>query len=322
MSDELLIAGSESAVTRASPKRESGDARRIDWSYAGGIAALHLLALLAFVPWLFSWTGVLLVPIGMYTFGTLGINVGLHRLLTHRSLACPRWLERTLVLLGTCGFMDSPAYWVAVHRRHHQFADEERDPHSPIESFFWSHLGWYMVKVEPERRAELVQRYAKDVLRDPLYALLERNGNWLLPIAVSWLLLFAGGWGAALAAGAGTIEAVQLGASVLVWGGFVRGVVVFHITMSVNSFTHLWGYRSYHTDDNSRNNVFIGLLAAGEGWHNNHHADPRSARHGRRWWELDIAWLLIRLLERVGLARDVVMPSRHPAVQAAGRDLR
>ena len=161
MSDEPLIAGPESTVAHALLRREPDHVRRIDWSYAGGIALLHLLALLALVPWLFSWTGVLLVPIGMYTFGTLGINVGLHRLLTHRSLACPRWLERTLVLLGTCGWMDSPAYWVAVHRRHHQFADEEHDPHSPIESFFWSHLGWYMVKIDPERRAELVQRYAK-----------------------------------------------------------------------------------------------------------------------------------------------------------------
>jgi fatty-acid desaturase len=320
MSDEPLIVGPESAVAPALLRREPDHVRQVDWTYAGGIAALHLLALLAFVPWFFSWTGVLLVPIGMYTFGTLGINIGLHRLLTHRSLACPRWLERTLVLMGTCGWMDSPAYWVAVHRRHHQFADEERDPHSPIKSFYWSHLGWYMVKVDPERRAELVQRYARDVLRDPLYAFLERNGNWLLPIAVSWLLLFALGWGAALAAGAGTTGAVQFGASVLVWGGFVRGVVVFHITMSVNSFTHLWGYRSYHTNDNSKNNVFIGILAAGEGWHNNHHADPRSARHGRRWWELDIAWLLIRLLERAGLARDVVMPSPHPAAATAGQD--
>src|SRR5215813_11450934 len=103
MSDERLIAGSECAAAGTLPKRATDHAWRIDWSYAGGIAALHLLALLAFVPWLFSWTGVLLVPIGMYTFGTLGINVGLHRLLTHRSLACPRWLERTLVLMGTCG---------------------------------------------------------------------------------------------------------------------------------------------------------------------------------------------------------------------------
>jgi len=219
----LILAGRESAAAPALLRREPDHVRQIDWSYAGGIAVLHLLALLAFVPWFFSWTGVLLVPIGMYTFGTLGINIGLHRLLTHRSLACPRWLERTLVLMGTCGFMDSPAYWVAVHRRHHQFADEERDPHSPSESFFWSHLGWYLVKIDPARRAELVQRYARDILRDPLYAFLERNGNWLLPIVVSWLLLFALGWGAALAAGAGTAGAVQFGASVLVWGGFARG---------------------------------------------------------------------------------------------------
>src|SRR5262245_66504077 len=119
-----------------------------------------------------------------------------------------------------------------------------------------------MVKVDPERRAELVQRYAKEVLRDPLYAFLERNGNWLLPIAVSWLAFFTLGWGAALAAGAGTTDAIQFGASVLVWGGFVRGVVVFHITMSVNSFTHLWGYRSYQTNHNTTNNPLLALPPA------------------------------------------------------------
>ena len=102
----------------------------------------------------------------------------------------------------------------------------------------------------------------------------------------------------------------------------MRGVEVIHITMSVNSFTHLWGYRSFQTNDNSRNNVIIGILAAGEGWHNNHHADPRSARHGRRWWELDIAWLLIRLLELIGLARDIVMPSQHFGAPTAGQDRR
>ena len=120
MSDEPLIAGPESAVAPALLGGEGDHVRQIDCSYAGGIAVLHLLALLAFVPWLFSWTGVLLVPIGMYTFGTLGINIGLHRLLTHRSLACPRWLERVLSVLGVCCWQGTPISWVAVHRMHHQ----------------------------------------------------------------------------------------------------------------------------------------------------------------------------------------------------------
>ncbi len=131
----------------------------------------------------------------------LGICVGFHRLLTHRSFACPRWLERTFVLLGTCCVMESPPYWVAVHRRHHQFADEEPDPHSPLKSFFWSHFGWYMVRIDPARRAELLQRYAKDVMRDPLYAFLEHNHNWVALIVLSWLAFFGIGWGAGAGAG-------------------------------------------------------------------------------------------------------------------------
>jgi fatty-acid desaturase len=291
---------------------------RIDWLYAGGVGVLHLVALLAFLPWFFSWTGVLLVPLGMYVFGTLGVCVGFHRLLTHRSLSCPCWLERTLVLLGTCCVMDSPAYWVAIHRRHHQFADDERDPHRPLDSFLWSHFGWYMVKVDPRQRAELVRRYAKDVMRDPLYAWLE-HGNWLIVIAVSWLAFFGGGCGAALVLGVSMADAIQFGLSVTVWGVFVRSVEVFQATMCVNSVTHLWGYRNYPTKDNSKNNFCVAMITTGEGWHNNHHADPHSARHGHRWWELDIAWLSIRLLERFGLAREVVLPSPHLAMTGTCR---
>jgi len=286
---------------------------QIDWYYAGGVALLHLLALLALLPWFFSWTGVLLVPVGMYVFGTIGTCVGFHRLLTHRSFSCPRWLERTVVLLGTCCMMESPPYWVAVHRCHHQFADAERDPHCPLKSFFWSHFGWYVIRTDPEKRIEFIQRYAKDIMRDPLYALLEWNHNWVAVVVLSWVAFFVGGWGTALITGASMEEAIQFGASVLVWGVFVRSVEVFQATMCVNSVTHLWGYRNYKTSDNSKNNFFVGIVTTGEGWHNNHHADPRSARHGHSWWEPDIVWLTIRLLERIGLAHDVVMPSSNLA---------
>jgi fatty-acid desaturase len=308
MSGDFRVADATSALGSERPRYESDRAAQIDWFYPGAVIGFHLLALLAVFPWFFSWSGLVLALLGIYVFGTLGINVGFHRLLTHRSFSCPRWLERTFVLLGTCCVMESPAYWVAVHRRHHQFADEERDPHSPLRSFFWSHFGWYMVRVDPTGRAELLQRYAKDVMRDPLCAFLERNLHWVALIALSWLAFFVAGWGAALAMGASASDAVQFGASVLVWGVFVRTAAVFEITMCVNSITHLWGYRNYATNDNSRNNVLIGILAAGEGWHNNHHADPGAARLGHFWWELDIAWLVIAVLERIGLAWDVVRP--------------
>lgn len=286
---------------------------RFDWYYVVGVAGIHLAALLALLPWFFSWTGVLLVPVGMYLFGTIGICVGFHRLLTHRSFSCPRWLERTFVLLGTCCLMESPAYWVAVHRQHHQFADDDRDPHSPGKNFFWSHVGWCLVRVDPKQRAELLQRYAKDVMRDPLYAVLEYNHNWVGLVVASWISFFAAGWGAGLALGWSSHDAIQFGASVLVWGVFLRSVEVFQATMCVNSITHLWGYRNYETADNSKNNVLVAMITTGEGWHNNHHADPRSARHGHSGWELDIAWLTIRLLERLGLAWDIARPSAHLA---------
>jgi stearoyl-CoA desaturase (delta-9 desaturase) len=262
------------------------------------------------VPWFFSWVGVILVPVGMYVFGTLGVCIGFHRLLTHRSLSCPRWLERTLVLFGSCCVMESPPYWVAVHRRHHQFADQEGDPHSPLRSFLWSHFGWYLYRCDPTYRRELIGRYAKDVMRDPLYRFLEWNHNWVGLAVLSWVMFFAAGWGVSLLFGATMDEALQMGASVLIWGVFVRSVEVFQATMCVNSITHRWGYRNYDTADNSRNNFLVGLLATGEGWHNNHHADPRSARQGHRWWELDVSWLTIVALERLGLARNVVRPSR------------
>jgi stearoyl-CoA desaturase (delta-9 desaturase) len=308
MSDKLIGAEFDKVIESAHLP-ESNEPWQLDWYYVGGVALLHLVALLAFMPWFFSWTGVLLVPAGMYVFGTIGTCLGFHRLLTHRSFSCPRWFERTVVLLGTCCMMESPPYWVAVHRYHHQYADAERDPHCPVKSFFWSHLGWFLIRIDPERRTDLIQRYAKDIVRDPLYAFLEYNHNWVGLVVLSWVAFFVCGWGIALATGESMADAIQFGASVLVWGVFVRSVEVFQATMCVNSVTHLWGYRNYETNDNSKNNFLLAVVTTGEGWHNNHHAFPRSARHGHSWWELDIVWLTIRLLRWIGLARNVVMPT-------------
>jgi stearoyl-CoA desaturase (delta-9 desaturase) len=171
--------------------------------------------------------------------------------------------------------------------------------------------------MDPIRRAELLERYAKDVMREPLYASLERDFNWVKLIVISWLVFFGAGSTVALAMGESTPAAFQFGASVLIWGAFVRTAIVFQITMCVNSIAHRWGYRNYATNDNSTNNFLIGVLTNGEGWHNNHHADPCSARHGHFWWELDVAWLTIRLFQRIGLARGVNMPS--PCLAVVGR---
>jgi fatty-acid desaturase len=276
---------------------------RID---ATGIAAIHLIALLAFVPWFFSWTGTALALLGLYVFGTLGISLCFHRMLTHRSVVCPRWLEHSLAILGLCCVQDTPARWVGIHRRHHEHADEQPDPHSPLASFLWAHIGWMLFRNRELTRIRLVSRYAKDVMRDPFYVKLEQNFRWVRVVLISWLGFFASAFLVELVVGGSALDAIQFGFSVLIWGVFVRTVLVWHITWSVNSVTHMWGYRNYETGESSRNNLIIGFLSNGEGWHNNHHAAPRSARFGHRWWELDVTWLTIRLLSALGLARKIV----------------
>ncbi len=281
---------------------------RLDWPYVVTVGLYHAIALTALLPWLFSWTGVGLMVAGIYVFGSLGINLCYHRLLTHRGLSCPVWVEHSLAILGVCCMQDTPARWVAVHRRHHQYSDERDDPHSPHVNLFWGHMGWMLVRNRDLGRQEIYARFAKDILRDPFYKRLETSALYPTIIVGSWFAFFAAGYLAALLAGQGASHAVQFGLSLLIWGVFVRTVLVWHITWSVNSIAHRWGYRNYDTADRSRNNGIVALLAAGEGWHNNHHADPRSASHGHRWWEFDLTFLIVRGMEKAGLATSVVRP--------------
>src|SRR5262249_5563892 len=152
----------------------------------------------------------------------------------------------------------------------------------------------------------LLERYAKDLMRDPFYAWLDRRNNWIKISMLAWLGYFAAGFAAMALSGASKADAAQFGLSLLVWGAALRTVVVWHSTWSVNSASHLWGYRNYETPDQSRNNIFVSLLVGGE-WHNNHHADPGAAKQGRKWWEIDPAWLLIRLFMRLGLVTEAVL---------------
>ena len=292
---------------------------RIKWRYASPIILIHLVALMACLPWLFSWTGVLLAVLGCYVFGGLGMNVGYHRLLTHRSFSCPRWMERSLAILGACCLEESPTVWAAWHRQHHHTADKELDPHSPLASFLWGHIGWLMVKTDNADAGKLKTRYAPDLVADPFHGWLEASDNWIKVALLSWAAFFAAGFAAVTFSDGTMIEAIRFGSSLVIWGAAVRTVLVWHITWSVNSVTHLWGYRNYETPDNSRNNILIGLLAGGEGWHNNHHAAPASARHGHKWWEFDVAWLTIRVLMLLGLATKVRLPSPNLAATFQSR---
>jgi fatty-acid desaturase len=285
----------------ASPVRR----QKISWRYGLVVIGYHLLCTLAFLPWLFSWTGVALVAGGLVVFGVLGITIGYHRLLTHRSFTCPKRVEHTLAMLGLLSMQDAPARWVAVHRRHHEHADEELDPHTPAKSIFWSHVGWLLVDHPDLTRYGIYERYAKDILRDRFYVQLERHIAWIM--LASWITFYLSGFLVEFVLG-GLMNAVQFGSSVLVWGVFVRTVIAWHFSWSVNSVAHRFGYRNYETDEGSRNSILIAIISGGEGWHNNHHADPRSANFGHRWWEVDLSYLIIRLMKKLCLASDIIEP--------------
>jgi stearoyl-CoA desaturase (delta-9 desaturase) len=196
-----------------------------------------------------------------------------------------------------------------VHRRHHQHPDDQPDPHSPFVNFFWGHVGWLLVRNTDLERLSLYTRYARHLAEDRFYLRFERIEWYGGVVLASWLAFYLAGFSAGWLIEQTFAGASQFALSVLIWGVFVRTVLVWHITWSVNSVTHLWGYRRYATGDGSRNNILIGLISSGEGWHNNHHSDPRTAKNGRRWWEFDLTYLTIRALAATGLVSGVILPN-------------
>lgn len=293
------------------PLPESVAGKKVRWTYALSILAVHVLCVLAIFPYFFSWTGVVLCGLGCYVFGTLGVNMCFHRLLTHRSFKCSKTLEKFLALLGVCCLQEGPGRWVAIHRKHHQQSDEQPDPHSPLVTFLWGHVGWLVVENRETDSFQLYQRYARDLLNQPFYMKLERSLNWFWVYVAHAVAFAVVGFGAGYLLTGTAAGALKFAASVVLWGVVVRTVLVWHITWSVNSLSHLFGYQSHNTGENSRNNWLVALISNGEGWHNNHHADQLSAAHGHKWWELDVTYLSIRALEIMGLATDVKKPDRH-----------
>lgn len=294
--------------TKRIPRPATTSQNQILWPYLVGVVFYHGVAGLALHPWFFSWSGVVVAVSGLYVFGTLGINLCYHRLLTHQGFVSPKWLERTFATLGVCCLQDTPARWVAIHRMHHQYSDEQPDPHSPLVTLFWGHVSWLFVK-NSALGGSMYEHYGRDILRDGYYFWLEKRAHWVWVNFIQVLAFLGMGLGAGYLLTGEMLSAVQFASSVVIWGVFVRTVAVWHITWSVNSLAHVWGYRNYETDENSRNNWFVALISNGEGWHNNHHADQRSARHGHRWWEFDVTFLTIRGLEKLGLAKEVLHPS-------------
>jgi stearoyl-CoA desaturase (delta-9 desaturase) len=227
-----------------------------------------------------DWLDIALLA-GLYVPISMGITIGFHRYLTHRGFRANPVIKATLLILGSMAVEGSAISWAANHRKHHALSDQEGDPHSPADGFFHAHVGWLF-----EGRAADQLVYARDLREDKMVMLISRT--FPIWVALSLLIPLAiGGW------------------TGLLWGGLVRIFLTHHVTWSVNSVCHSFGSRPFRTKDLSRNQWIVGLLALGEGWHNNHHAFPRSALHGLRWWQFDLSGLTIRLLERLRLIWNV-----------------
>jgi stearoyl-CoA desaturase (delta-9 desaturase) len=261
----------------------------------------------------FYWTDLGLL-LAMYFLTGLGITIGFHRLLVHRSFETYTWMKFVWVVLGSMAVQGPMLKWVAMHRRHHHWSDTANDPHSPkhtgegvlgvLRGFWHAHIGWFFEADPPN-----LDHYVKDLWTSRAL----RVASGLFPL---WVVL-----GLVIPAILGGVithswTGVLTG---FIWGGLVRVFLVHHSTWSINSACHLWGLTPYRCNDQSRNNFLFGVLALGEGWHNNHHAFPTSARHGLHWWQIDISYWVIRMLAAVGLAWNLKQPT--PEAQLQGRTI-
>jgi fatty-acid desaturase len=256
----------------------------INWTTTIVLALLHIGAVAAL--FMFSWhalaTAVLLYCVAV----GLGISLGYHRLHTHRSYKVPRVLEYFFAVCGSLTLEGGPISWVATHRLHHQKSDRDGDPHSPREGGWWSHAGWILLGEANHGNTRKMAKYAPDLAKDRFYVWLN-DWHWVPLAALTAVLLLTGGL------------------PLVLWGVCLRVVAGLHATWLVNSATHMWGTRRFDTRDDSRNNWWVALFTFGEGWHNNHHAHPSSARHGLTWYEFDPSWLLLKALAYLGIATSV-----------------
>ncbi len=298
MNTNLADARTASPASENSPQSKATGrwSQGIEWTAFLWIGLVHVGALAA--PWCFTWTGLFLALALSWITAGLGVCLGYHRLLTHSSFETYPVIRKFLAWCGMLAGEGPPIMWVANHRKHHQYSDHPGDPHSPNDGPWWSHILWMFPRHKSDEWARLYGQYTPDLLREGFMRFLNRSFLWWqLFVAV---LCFSAGW---------LIGGLPMAVSLLVYGMFVRLVYGMHATWLVNSATHMWGYRNFDINDNSRNLWWVALLTYGEGWHNNHHAQQRSARHGMRWWELDLTWITICCMRGMGLAWNVVEPS-------------
>lgn len=267
----------------------SAPASSRDWFSVGWLVVTHVLAAAAF--FFFSW-GAFVVFLSLYfVTACLGITMGFHRMLSHRSFKAHRWLEAFLALCGTLALQGGPLQWVAKHRMHHGYSDTGRDPHDASRGFWFSHMGWILQRTPEFDDASQHKKYLRDLAADPVL-------GWL---SLAWVQV-------SLQVGLGVILLLAGGVGYVLWGVFFRLAFVYHVTWLVNSAAHVWGYRTYRTEDRSTNLWWVGLLAFGEGWHNNHHAQPGAVHVQHRWWEIDVTWMMIRVFHALGWVDSLRMP--------------
>lgn len=266
--------------------------QKINWLTTIVLALLHLGAVAAL--FCFSWRNFAAAVLLNWVATGLGISMGYHRLHTHRSYKVPLVVEYFFAVCGTLTLEGGPIFWAAIHRIHHQKSDQPGDPHSPRDGAWWSHAGW-IIFGDPNENTRMVSKYAPDLAKHRFYVWLN-DYHWL-PLAVLMVLLLALG-----------------GIPLVLWAICLRIVFGLHSTWLVNSATHIWGARRFATRDDSRNTWWVALISFGEGWHNNHHAHPTSARHGLAWYEFDMSWIQIRILKFLGVAKAIRVVTVHSAL--------
>lgn len=270
------------------------------------MAGMHVAGIAAF--WHFSWPALAVTVFLHWVTACLGVTLGYHRLLTHGSLTVSPIVKYFFTICGMLSAEGTPLMWVATHRKHHVMSDKEEDPHSPNDGFWWSHILWFQPKETEEDLTALYKRWAPDLYKDPVQRFFDKTFI-IYPLILGAILY-----------GIGEYFYAE-GLSWLLWGLCLRTVICYHSTWFVNSATHMWGYRNYETTDRSRNLWWVAIISYGEGWHNNHHAHQRLARHGHRWWEIDVTYMAIWTLKKLGLATDVKdqLPAPNAPVDAVVR---
>lgn len=273
--------------------------KQIDWPVLLFIAAVHVLAIPAFFT--FSWENFALLMILNFVTNCIGVTFGMHRLFSHRTFKLIKPFEWFTGLCATLSFQGTIGDWVGHHRMHHAGSDTPEDPHDANRGFFFSHMGWLFVNEPKFDDPKKLRAFARDIYRDPVLSVM--STKWFMIVAQVALM------GALFLMG---------GLEYVVWGIFARLVVCYHSCWFVNSAAHYWGYTNFDAGDRAKNNWWVAILAWGEGWHNNHHAYGESVRSGFRFWEIDITYMVIRLLKAFGIAYDLkyTMPGQGVEVGA------